>query len=110
MDPTHFSHSRHAERDLANRDLAGRDLTNRGTVTFADERRGWLSLDLKGNTLFGTSALLVTFDGGRSWDWAPDGPDAHISDMTGIGDSLFTVGQSHGASDLEMSGQIQIRP
>ena len=65
---------------------------------------GWLSLDLQGNTLFGASTLLFTFDGGRTWDWAPDGPDGHISGMVAPSAStLFTVGQSHGASDLELS-------
>ena len=78
-------------------------LADHGTITFTDPYRGWLSLDLKGNTLFGTSTMLVTFDGGRSWDWAVDGPDTHISDLAGAGDSLFTVGWSHGASDLESS-------
>jgi probable HAF family extracellular repeat protein len=76
-------------------------LASHGAITFADVHHGWLSLDLKGNTLFGTSALLTTFDGGRNWDWAPAGPDAHISAMVAVSDTLWTVGQSHGVSELD---------
>jgi hypothetical protein len=89
----HWHHDkRHAEPGL----------TSRGNITFSDLHHGWLSLDLKGNTLFGTSTLLTTFDGGRTWNWALNGPDAHISGMvTSSDDVLWTVGQSHGVSDLE---------
>jgi probable HAF family extracellular repeat protein len=77
-------------------------LTSHGAITFANVRDGWLSLDLKGNTLFATSTLLATFDGGRTWDWAPAGPDAHISAMAATStDALWTVGQAHGVSELD---------
>lgn len=76
-------------------------LASHGAITFADVHHGWLSLDLQGNTLFGTSTLLTTFDGGRNWDWAPAGPDAHISGMVATSNTLWTVGQAHGVSELD---------
>ena len=77
-------------------------LTSHGAITFADVHTGYLSLDLKGNTLFATSTLLATFDGGRTWDWAPGGPEAHISGMAATNSgTLWTVGQAHGVSELD---------
>jgi hypothetical protein len=79
-------------------------LAGHGTIAFADAEHGWLSLDIQGNTLFATSTLLSSSDGGKTWSWEGSGPDAHISGMAAVsGGSLWTVGLAHGASELDLS-------
>ena len=48
----------------------------RGTIFFVDAAHGWMNLRVQSGGAFRLGILLMTEDGGKTWDWAPDGSDA----------------------------------
>jgi len=86
------------------RERGERGLVDHGTIAFADRLHGWLSLDIEGNTLFAASTLLSSSDGGRTWNWAKDGPDARIVAILAHTDQdVWIAAESGGASELDVS-------
>ncbi len=86
------------------REKGERGLTDHGTISFADKYHGWLSLDVEGNTLFAASTLLVTSDGGRTWDWAKEGPEGRIVSILASTDKdVWVTAESGGTSELDVS-------
>jgi photosystem II stability/assembly factor-like uncharacterized protein len=86
------------------REKGERGLVDHGAISFADKQHGWLSLDVEGNTLFAASTLLSTSDGGRTWDWAKDGPDARIVAILAPTDKdVWITAESGGTSELDVS-------
>jgi photosystem II stability/assembly factor-like uncharacterized protein len=51
-------------------------LDGRGAVFFVDAGHGWMNLRAQSGGAFRLGILLMTEDGGKTWDWAPDGSDA----------------------------------
>ena len=51
-------------------------LDGRGTIFFVDAEHGWMNLWMKSGSAFRLGVLLMSEDGGKTWEWAPDGPDA----------------------------------
>jgi hypothetical protein len=45
-------------------------------MDFVDNIHGWMDLDVESNANFRAGILLVTIDGGKTWDWAPKSPGA----------------------------------
>jgi photosystem II stability/assembly factor-like uncharacterized protein len=48
-------------------------LTGQGTLDFVDRMHGWMNLAVVSGSAFRSSILLMTKDGGTTWDWAPGG-------------------------------------
>ncbi len=47
-----------------------------GTMFFVNAQHGWMNLRVKSGSAFRLGILLMTKDGGKTWEWAPDGSDA----------------------------------
>ncbi|MGH7814008.1 MAG: hypothetical protein ACREQI_08405 [Candidatus Binataceae bacterium] len=45
-----------------------------GQLFFADDRHGWMVVDVQTSSAFHSGTLLLTSDGGRTWRDAPDDP------------------------------------
>jgi photosystem II stability/assembly factor-like uncharacterized protein len=56
---------------MENPDRLFPDLTGQGSIVFADTVHGWMNLAGEGNGGGGQGRLLVTSDGGRTWNQAP---------------------------------------
>ncbi len=50
-------------------------LAGDGHIAFADAAHGWMNLDRVSGAAFNLGALLMTSDGGRTWNWSPDERD-----------------------------------
>ena len=85
-----------------------RGLADQGIIAFADKQHGWLSLDIEGNTLFGSSYMMLTSDGGRTWhdttdcsNGVNDGPEGRIKGILALTDKdTWVVGTLEGGSVL----------
>jgi len=93
------------------REKGERGLVDHGIIAFADKEHGWLSLDVEGNTMFASSTLLSTSDGGRTWHNTPDcinsrdnGPEGTIEAILAKTDKeVWVVGSPEGLSALYVS-------
>ncbi len=47
-----------------------------GSLSFVDERRGWMLMDIQGNSALSSGNLFVTDDGGTTWSALPQAPVA----------------------------------
>jgi len=52
-------------------------LSGEGTIDFVDSMHGWMNLGLVSGANFRLGTLLVTTDGGRTWNWATKGPGVY---------------------------------
>jgi photosystem II stability/assembly factor-like uncharacterized protein len=48
-------------------------LTGGSHMSFADPAHGWINIPVVSGSAFRLAALLVTSDGGQTWDWSPGG-------------------------------------
>ena len=49
-------------------------LTGGGHIDFVDPLHGWMNIPVESSANFQSAILLVTIDGGRTWDWVPESP------------------------------------
>jgi len=81
-----------------------RGLSDQGVVAFADKLHGWMSLGVDGNTMTAGSALLLTSDGGRTWEWAKAGSDGRIEEILALTEKeVWVVSTPEGGSELTVS-------
>jgi len=80
-------------------------LNGAGIITFADGLHGWMSLDEARSTLFASSSILSTSDGGKSWRWANSGIDGVVGGVLAVTDrDIWMVGRSdEGGPQLSVS-------
>jgi len=70
-------------------------LTGDGIITFADRLHGWISLNDARSTLFASSAILSTSDGGKTWNWVKSGIDGTVKGILAVTDKdIWMVGLS----------------
>ncbi len=59
---------------IPNYDPHSTTLSGNGQIDFVDSLHGWMNLDVASSANFRLGILLLTGDGGKTWDFSPDGP------------------------------------